>query len=71
MPLGVVAATHRRHGAVVTALLCDTPISGISETGSKDKAKKLGRYNIVGLDPTRQFLLLIASGLHAEPLMLA
>ncbi|XP_039127768.1 translation initiation factor eIF-2B subunit gamma [Dioscorea cayenensis subsp. rotundata] len=66
VPLGVVAATHRRHGAVVTALLCDTPISGISETGSKDKAKKLGRYNIVGLDPTRQFLLLIASGAEVE-----
>ncbi|KAG1327740.1 translation initiation factor eIF-2B subunit gamma [Cocos nucifera] len=64
VPPGAVAATHRRHGAVVTALLCYAPVSGPSDTGSsagKDKVKK-SRYNIVGLDPTRQLLLYIAAG---------
>ena len=62
---GAIAATHRRHDAVVTALLCSAPVSGPSEAGissGKDKAKKLGRYNIVGLDSTNKFLLHIASG---------
>lgn len=65
VPPGAVAATHRRHDAVVTALLCAAPVSGPSETGvssGKDKAKKPGRYNVVGLDSTRQFLLHVASG---------
>ena len=63
---GAVAATHRGHGAAVTALLCNTPVSGSSEPGSsggKDKAKKPARHNIVGFDPTRQFLLHVATGL--------
>ncbi|OAY80535.1 Translation initiation factor eIF-2B subunit gamma [Ananas comosus] len=66
VPPGAVAATHRRHGAAVTALLCPVPVSGPSDTGSsggKDKAKKPIRCNIVGLDSTRQFLLHIASGM--------
>ncbi|CAA6662015.1 unnamed protein product [Spirodela intermedia] len=69
VPPGAVAATHRRHDAVVTALLCAAPVSGPSETGvssGKDKAKKPGRYNIVGLDSTRQFLLHVASGSEVE-----
>lgn len=64
---GAVAAAHRRHDAVVTALLCSTPVSGASEAGSmggKEKAKKPVRYNIIGLDPSKQFLLYIASGLQ-------
>lgn len=62
---GAIAATHRRHGAAVTTLLCNTPVSGSTEPGSsggKDKAKKPVRHNIVGLDPTRQFLLHVAAG---------
>ncbi|CAM8881412.1 unnamed protein product [Rhodiola kirilowii] len=66
---GAVAAAHRRHDAVVTALLCSTPVSGASESGSmggKDKAKKPIRYNIIGLDPLKQFLLYIASGTDVD-----
>ncbi|XP_043719302.1 translation initiation factor eIF-2B subunit gamma [Telopea speciosissima] len=66
---GAVAASHRRHGAMVTALLCSVPVSGPSESGSsggKDKTKKPGRYNIIGLDPTRQFLLFVATGAEVE-----
>ncbi|XP_008808583.1 translation initiation factor eIF-2B subunit gamma [Phoenix dactylifera] len=68
VPPGAVAATHRRHGAVVTTLLCYAPVSGPSDTGSsagKDKVKKR-RYNIVGLDPTRQLLLHIAAGAEVD-----
>uniref|UniRef100_A0A0E0PXF2 Translation initiation factor eIF2B subunit gamma n=1 Tax=Oryza rufipogon TaxID=4529 RepID=A0A0E0PXF2_ORYRU len=66
---GAVAATHRRNGAAVTALLCSVPISGPSDaasSGGKDKAKKPTRLNIVGLDITRQFLLHIVSGTDVE-----
>uniref|UniRef100_A0A7N1A3J5 Translation initiation factor eIF2B subunit gamma n=1 Tax=Kalanchoe fedtschenkoi TaxID=63787 RepID=A0A7N1A3J5_KALFE len=66
---GAVAAAHRRHDAVVTALLCSAPVSGASESGSmsgKDKAKKPVRYNIIGLDPLKQFLLYIASGAEVD-----
>lgn len=62
---GAVAAAHRRHDAVVTSMLCSVPVSGTTDSGSsgaKDKAKKPGRYNIIGLDPTKQFLLHVASG---------
>ncbi|KAI3723760.1 hypothetical protein L2E82_35517 [Cichorium intybus] len=66
---GAVAAAHRRHDAVVTAMLCSVPVSGTPESGSsggKDKTKKPGRYNIVGLDLTEQFLLYIAAGMDVE-----
>lgn len=69
VPIGAVAATHRRHDAVVTALLCNTPVSGPLESvssGGKDKAKKPGRYDLIGLDPTKQFLLHIATGAEVE-----
>ncbi|KAL3625713.1 hypothetical protein CASFOL_030242 [Castilleja foliolosa] len=69
IPPGAVAAAHRRHDAVVTAMLCSVPVTGPSDSGSsgaKDKAKKLGHYNIVGLDPTKQFLLHIASGAEVD-----
>ncbi|XP_048324253.2 uncharacterized protein LOC107410292 isoform X3 [Ziziphus jujuba] len=69
VPPGAVAAAHRRHDAVVTAMLCSAPVSGPLESGSssgKDKSKKPGRYNIIGLDPTKQFLLYIATGGELE-----
>lgn len=69
IPPGAVAAAHRRHDAAVTAMLCSTPISGPSEPGSsggKDKAKKPARHNIIGLDPTKQFLLHVAAGAEVE-----
>lgn len=65
VPPGAVAAAHRRHDAVVTAMLCSVPVSGSLESGSsggKDKTKKAVVHNIVGLDPTKQFLLYIATG---------
>uniref|UniRef100_A0A5B7AAY6 Translation initiation factor eIF2B subunit gamma n=1 Tax=Davidia involucrata TaxID=16924 RepID=A0A5B7AAY6_DAVIN len=69
VPPGAVAAAHRRHDAVVTSMLCSTPVSGSSDSGSsggKDKAKKSGRCNIIGLDPTKQFLLHIATAAEVE-----
>ncbi|KAH6814276.1 transferases/nucleotidyltransferase [Perilla frutescens var. frutescens] len=69
IPPGAVAATHRRHDAVVTAMLCPVPVSGLSDSGSsgaKDKSKKTSRYNIVSLDPTKQFLLHIAAGAEVD-----
>ncbi|XP_024021210.1 translation initiation factor eIF-2B subunit gamma isoform X1 [Morus notabilis] len=69
VPPGAVAAAHRRHDAVVTAMLCSTPVSGPLESGSsggKDKTRKTGRYNLIGLDPTKQFLLYIATGAELE-----
>ncbi|KAJ8466113.1 hypothetical protein OPV22_028665 [Ensete ventricosum] len=69
VPPGAVAATHRRHSAVVTALLCPAPVSGPSDTGTsggKEKAKKPVCCNIVGLDPTRQYLLHMATGAEVE-----
>jgi translation initiation factor eIF-2B subunit gamma len=41
-------------------LFCPAPVSGSpdsSSSGGKDKAKRPSQCNIVGLDPTRQFLL--------------
>ncbi|KAM7251653.1 hypothetical protein ACFE04_023536 [Oxalis oulophora] len=70
VPPGAVAATHRLHDAVVTAMLCSPPVSGHLEAGSsggKDKTKKKSvHYNIIGLDPTKQFLLYIAAGAEVE-----
>ncbi|XP_044483373.1 translation initiation factor eIF-2B subunit gamma isoform X1 [Mangifera indica] len=69
VPPGAVAAAHRRHDAVVTAMLCSAPVSGPSESGStggKDKSKNPRCYNIIGLDPTKQFLLYIATGAEIE-----
>ncbi|KAK8601851.1 hypothetical protein V6N13_058472 [Hibiscus sabdariffa] len=69
VPPGAVAATHRRHDAAVTAMLCSVPVSGSLESGSsggKDKTRKPGRYNIIGLDPCKQFLLHIATGSEIE-----
>uniref|UniRef100_A0A0D6QX99 Translation initiation factor eIF2B subunit gamma n=1 Tax=Araucaria cunninghamii TaxID=56994 RepID=A0A0D6QX99_ARACU len=70
VPPGAVAATHRRQEATVTALLCTPPATGPSEGGSaaggKDKAKRPGLVNVIGLDSTGQSLLFIASGAQVE-----
>ncbi|GAB2277972.1 hypothetical protein Dimus_012671 [Dionaea muscipula] len=69
VPPGAVASAHRRHDAVVTAMLCSTPVSGPADTGSsggKDKVKKPSHCNVIGLDPTKQFLLHIAAGTEVE-----
>ncbi|KAF2291806.1 hypothetical protein GH714_035683 [Hevea brasiliensis] len=69
VPPGAVAAAHRRHDAVVTTMLCSAPVGGPAESGSsagKDKIKKPRRYNIIGLDPAKQFLLHIATGAEVE-----
>ncbi|GAB4846437.1 hypothetical protein Ancab_025442 [Ancistrocladus abbreviatus] len=69
VPPGAVAAVHRRHDAVVTAMLCSAPVSGPSESGSsggKDKVKKPSRCDVLGLDPTKQFLLHVAAGTEVE-----
>ncbi|XP_010420756.1 PREDICTED: translation initiation factor eIF-2B subunit gamma [Camelina sativa] len=65
IPPGAVAATHRRHDAAVTVMLCAQPVSGPSESGGsggKDKTKKPACEDIVGLDSWKQFLLYIAKG---------
>ncbi|XP_050203383.1 uncharacterized protein LOC126653521 [Mercurialis annua] len=69
IPPGAVAAAHRRHDAVVTVTLCSAPAGGPAESGSsavKDKIKKPRRYNIIGLDQTKQFLLHIATGAEVD-----
>lgn len=69
VPPGAVAAAHRRHDAVVTAMLCSVPVSGPTDSGlsgAKDKAKKPRCYNIIGLDPTKQFLVHVAAGVEVE-----
>ncbi|GKV28855.1 hypothetical protein SLEP1_g37846 [Rubroshorea leprosula] len=69
VPPGAVVASHRRHGEAVTAVLCSAPVSGALEPrsgGGKDKIKKPGRYDIIGLDTTKQFLLCIATGGEIE-----
>ncbi|GLT66928.1 hypothetical protein SLA2020_392680 [Shorea laevis] len=69
VPPPAVVASHRRHGAAVTAVLCSAPVSGALESGSgggKDKIKKPGQYDIIGLDTTKQFLLYIATGGEIE-----
>ncbi|KAL9333853.1 hypothetical protein Peur_073992 [Populus x canadensis] len=69
IPPGALAAVHRQHDAVVTTMLCSAPVSGPTESGSsgaKDKIKKPRCHNIIGLDPSKQFLLHIATGAEVE-----
>lgn len=70
VPPGAVAATHRRQEATVTALLCTPPAAGSSEAGpsaaGKDKTKRPGLCDIIGLDSSRQFLLFVESGGQAK-----
>eukprot|EP00250_Pteridium_aquilinum_P034003 c6841_g1_i1 orf=417-1817(-) len=65
VPLGAVAATHCRKRASMTALLCAHQAAGASEgssaSGGKEKAKQQSSSDIIGLDPSRQFLTFLAS----------
>ncbi|KAJ6310181.1 hypothetical protein OIU76_014997 [Salix suchowensis] len=69
IPPGALAAVHRQHDAVVTTMLCSAPVNGPTElvsSGGKDKIKKPRRYNIIGLDPTKQFLLHVATEIRIQ-----
>ncbi|BBN08773.1 translation initiation factor eIF-2B subunit gamma [Marchantia polymorpha subsp. ruderalis] len=69
VPLGAVAAAHRRQDAVVTALLCGRPKLNSSEgsTGGSSKDKtKLPVSDVIGLDSTHQHLLFLASSGQVE-----
>jgi translation initiation factor eIF-2B subunit gamma len=64
VPLGTVAATHRRQGAVMTALLCHHPNFSSSDATTSSPAKdklKQSTSDIVGLDATHEYLLFLAS----------
>lgn len=68
--LGAVAAAHVRQRAAMTALLCASPTAGVSEgssgAGGKDKAKQQSSSDIIGLDPSHQFLMFMASASQAD-----
>lgn len=61
VPIGAVAAAHRRQGALVTALLCNRASLGSSEPGG-EKTKQQPVSDIIGLDSTHQHLLYVAPG---------
>ena len=61
VPIGAVAATHRRQGALVTALLCNRASLGSLEPGS-EKTKREPVSDIIGLDSTQQHLLYVSPG---------
>ncbi|XP_024398106.1 uncharacterized protein [Physcomitrium patens] len=65
VPIGAVAATHRRQGALITALLCNRALLGSSEPGS-EKIKLQPVSDIIGLDSTQQHLLYVAPGAEIE-----
>lgn len=70
VPLGAVAATHCRKGASLTALLCAHQAAGASDGSSgstgKEKAKQQSSSDIIGLDPSRQFLIFKASASQVD-----
>lgn len=61
VPIGAVAAAHRRQEALVTALLCNRASLGSSEPGS-EKIKREPVSDIIGLDSTQQHLLYVSPG---------
>ncbi|KAG0576992.1 hypothetical protein M758_5G105800 [Ceratodon purpureus] len=65
VPIGAVAAAHRRQGALVTALLCNRASLGSSEPGS-EKIKREPVSDIIGLDSTQQHLLYVSPGPEIE-----
>jgi translation initiation factor eIF-2B subunit gamma len=65
LPVHLQPLIYRHNDAVVMTMLWSVPVSGPTESGSwggKDKIKKPRCYNIIGLDPSKQFLLHIATG---------
>lgn len=66
VPIGAVAAAHRRQGALVTALLCNRASLGSSEPGI-EKIKQQPVSDIIGLDSTQQHLLYVAPGAEVSP----
>lgn len=61
VPIGAVAAAHRRQGALVTALLCNRASLGSSEPAG-EKTKREPVSDIIGLDETQQHLLYVSPG---------
>nr|GMC99525.1 translation initiation factor eIF-2B subunit gamma [Ipomoea batatas]GMD01257.1 translation initiation factor eIF-2B subunit gamma [Ipomoea batatas] len=66
--VGAWISITNRHFHVVSSILLYNKFStcSISSVKSGSSSKKPARYNIVGLDPTKQFLLHIASGFEVE-----
>lgn len=60
VPVGAVAAAHRRQEALLTALLCAR--ASDSEPGSVDKTKQPSACDIIGLDSTEKYLLYVTTG---------
>jgi translation initiation factor eIF-2B subunit gamma len=67
VPVGAVAAAHRRQGALVTALVCNRASIGSLEPGT-DKTKQPAVCDIIGLDSTHQNLLYIAPSTQVSSL---
>ncbi|CAK9883255.1 unnamed protein product [Sphagnum jensenii] len=65
VPVGAVAAAHRRQGALVTALLWPHPSTPNSETASGDKTKQPTTFDIIGLNSTHQHLLYVSTGMQS------
>ncbi|KAI5054871.1 hypothetical protein GOP47_0030016 [Adiantum capillus-veneris] len=65
VPLGAVAATHCRKRASFTALLFAHQVAGALDGSSgstgKEKAKQQSSNDVIGLDPSHQFLTFMAS----------
>jgi hypothetical protein len=66
VPVGAVAAAHRRQGALVTALLWPHPSTPNSETASGDKTKQPTTFDIIGLNSTHQHLLYVSTGMQVS-----
>ncbi|MCO5557856.1 hypothetical protein L7F22_011428 [Adiantum nelumboides] len=70
VPLGAVAATHCRKRASMTALLFAHQAAGASDGSSgltgKEKAKHQSSSDVIGLDPSLQFLTFMASASQVD-----
>lgn len=68
--LGAVAATHCRKRAMMTALLCAHQAAGASDgtsgSGGKEKAKHQSSSDIIGLDPSHQYLTFLVSASQVD-----
>ncbi|KAH7297935.1 hypothetical protein KP509_25G019700 [Ceratopteris richardii] len=70
IPLGAIAATHCRKKASMTALLCALQVAGTSDGSSgstgKEKAKQQSSNDVIGLDPSHEFLTFMASAARID-----